>query len=287
MESRAIATEIILATVVFGSFIVMYLVEVLAGKMKNAARPKRDAIFTLFGMFGQSMVPGVIIGTLAGMAMLALFPAQSGSFAGSSLWLTAFILFAAMEFFHYVIHRYAHEWRWMWKLHRTHHSGMDMNVGLLYRYNIFWLFLLPQPWFGAFALYTGMYEAYAIAIFATYSVNVLTHTAFRWDLYLRAKAPWSEPLWWLIERVITLPDTHHAHHAYGKGAHPNGNYAVSLFIYDVIFGTAKIPNQRQSKFGLPISPRLHWAEEMFWPAIKKPLLPKPAKSVKPVEASAA
>ena len=97
----------------------------------------------------------------------------------------------------------------------------------------------------------------------------------------RKKMPWSEPLWWLVERVITILHTHHshhAHHAYGKAAHPNGNYAVTLFIYDIIFGTAKIPNRKQENYGLPISPRLHWAEELMWPLIKKPLLPKTAST---------
>ena len=131
---------------------------------------------------------------------------------------------------------------------------------------------------GAFAVYFGQAEAYVAAIMITFLTNVLTHSNFRWDLWLRNKMPWGEPLWWVIERVITLPDTHHAHHAYGKSAHPNGNYAVTLFIFDVIFGTAKIPNSRQQQYGLPISPRLHWAEELLWPVVKKPLLPKPVKS---------
>jgi sterol desaturase/sphingolipid hydroxylase (fatty acid hydroxylase superfamily) len=99
-------------------------------------------------------------------------------------------------------------------------------------------------------------------------------------LALREKFPRTEPLWRVLERYITLPDTHHAHHAYGKGAHPNGNYAVTLFVFDRWFGTAKIPNQRQRQFGLPISKRLHWAEELLWPLVRKPLLPKPPVQTK-------
>ena len=188
---------------------------------------------------------------------------------------------------HYWIHRYAHEWRWLWKIHRTHHSAQQLNVGVVYRYNIFWVMLLPQSWVGAFAFYLGLGEAYAAAVMVTFLTNVLTHTNYRWDLWLRQRMPWSEPLWWLIERVITLPDTHHAHHAYGKGAHPNGNYAVTLFIYDVVFGTAKIPNRKQENFGLPISPRLHWAEELLWPLVRKPLLPRTVKAETPSGPAAA
>ena len=109
----------------------------------------------------------------------------------------------------------------------------------------------------------------------TYLVNVLTHVSFRWDLALRQRFPRTEPMWRVLEKIITLPDAHQAHHAWGSDqAHPNGNYAVTIFFYDVLFGTAKLPRQRQEKFGLPISPRLHWAEELLWPIVRKPLLPK-------------
>ena len=85
-------------------------------------------------------------------------------------------------------------------------------------------------------------------------------------------------MWRVLEYVVTLPDAHHAHHAYGKGAHPNGNYAITIFAFDHLFGTAKIVNQRQTQYGLPIAKRLHWGEELFWPLVRKPLLPKPASN---------
>ncbi|ROS05469.1 sterol desaturase/sphingolipid hydroxylase (fatty acid hydroxylase superfamily) [Sinobacterium caligoides] len=274
MNPPAVDIEITLGVTVLTTFVLIYSAELFSGHIRRAQRPLRDAVFSLFGLIGQPMVSGVIVGGIAGHLAAQWFPSHSNSLQGISFWLLCPLLFVGMELAHYTIHRYAHEWRWLWKIHRTHHSGLDMNSGLLYRYNLFWIFLLPQPWVGAFASYSGCYESFAIAVFITYIINVLTHTAFRWDLYLRTKAPWSEPLWWVLERTITLPDTHHAHHSYGRNAHPNGNYAVSLFLFDVVFGTAKIPNTRQKLFGLPIARRLHWAEEIFWPVVRKPLLPK-------------
>jgi sterol desaturase/sphingolipid hydroxylase (fatty acid hydroxylase superfamily) len=187
------------------------------------------------------------------------------------------VIFIIEETLHYTVHRYAHEWRWLWKLHRTHHSATDLNVGVIYRYNFFWVFLLPQSWIGGFAIYFGLGWAFMAAIMVTYLVNVATHASFRWDLWLLDNVPGIKPFWWVFERLITTPDAHHAHHAYGKTAHPNGNYAVTFFLLDVIFGTAKLPRSRQQNYGLPISPRLHWAEELLWPVVKKPLLPKPEK----------
>ena len=266
-----------LGLIVVMTFIPAFGIEWFSGRIKKGPRPGRDFLFTLAGMLSQSILSGALIGSLAGYLIIQVWGDYAGSLSHIVFWQAFLVIFISEEFLHYWIHRYAHEWRWLWKLHRTHHSAQQLNVGVVYRYNIFWVLMLPQAWFGALAVYFGQTDAYAAAILVTYFTNILTHSNFRWDIWLRKKTPWSEPLWWIIERVITLPDTHHAHHAYGKMAHPNGNYAVTLFIFDIVFGTAKIPNSHQKNYGLPIAPRLHWAEELLWPIIKKPLLPKVTK----------
>ena len=279
MEYNVDKVQAQLGAVVFSVFFIVYFFELISGRMKRFKRPLRDAAFSLVGLIGQPIVSGALLGGAAGYLLIQLFPAASLGLIDTPIWVAYLFLFIIKEFLHYWIHRMAHEWRWLWKLHRTHHSGLDMSVGLMYRYNIFWMFLLPQPWLGAFSMYTGIYEAYALAVLTSYLCNVFTHTSFRWDIYLREKFPRTEPLWLALEKVITLPDAHHAHHAYGRGAHANGNYAVTLFVFDHLFGTAKNPHQRQVNVGLPISPRLHWAEELMWPIIKKPLLAKNTSKV--------
>jgi sterol desaturase/sphingolipid hydroxylase (fatty acid hydroxylase superfamily) len=257
------------------SFIVFYAFELIGGKIQSSTRPLRDIGFTLIGILSQSFFAAAVVGTAMGYILITLLPSNADSLSTTSVWLAFPILFFANELMHYWLHRKAHEWRWLWKIHRTHHSAQDLNTGVLYRYNIFWVLLLPHTWTGTAAVYLGLGLPFLAAVLTTYFINVLTHTSYRWDLWLRENFPMTEPLWKIIEQIITLPDAHHAHHAYGKSAHPNGNYAISLFIFDTLFGTAKIPNSRQKQYGLPISPRLHWAEELFWPVVKKPLLAKP------------
>ena len=70
-----------------------------------------------------------------------------------------------------------------------------------------------------------------------------------------------------VEKLVTLPDTHHAHHGMGRRAHMRGNYAVTLFLFDTLLGTARIPRARQERFGLP--GRFDWREEMLWPVIRR------------------
>ncbi|MFT5032667.1 MAG: sterol desaturase/sphingolipid hydroxylase (fatty acid hydroxylase superfamily) [Bacteroidia bacterium] len=81
-------------------------------------------------------------------------------------------------------------------------------------------------------------------------------------------------VWAVVRRVITTPDTHHAHNGMGREAHSRGNYAVVFFLWDTLFGAGKIPEQVQTRIGLPHSGRLHWAEELFWPWVSRLVAPR-------------
>ncbi|WP_372862317.1 sterol desaturase family protein [Spongiibacter sp.] len=270
-----------LELIILSIFLFAFGCEWLGGRLTRSPRPLRDFAFMLFGLVSNLFVAGAVLGSAIGWLLAHYLPNNAGSLANTPFWLAFPAIFFIEEFAHYWLHRAAHEWRWLWKIHRTHHSAQQLNIAVVYRYNFFWVFMLPQTWMGAFAIYFGLSEAFLAAVFVTYIVNLGTHSSYRWDNWLRNKIPVLEPVWKVVERVVTLPDTHHAHHAYGKTAHPNGNYAVTVFLFDVLFGTAKIPNSAQRNYGLPISPRLHWAEELLWPIVRKPLLPKPEKTAAP------
>jgi len=254
---------------IYGCFLVIFSIELLTGVFTRIKRPMRDLAFMATGLLAQTMLAGAAIGAAAGYLIIKLFPDQSGGLSSLSYWVVFPTVFIINEFCHYWLHRLAHEWRPIWKIHRTHHSAMDMSTSLLFRYNIFWVLFLPQTWFTAFCVYMGQGAAAITAIFITFFVNALTHMNFRWDLWLRRKLPATEPVWKVVERVITLPDTHHAHHGLGKDAHVQGNYAITIFLFDTIFGTARIPNKEQSKIGMANSERLDWKEELFWPVVRK------------------
>jgi sterol desaturase/sphingolipid hydroxylase (fatty acid hydroxylase superfamily) len=253
---------------VYGSFMFFFCLEAITGVFGRIHRPARDIGFTVVGLMAQASIAGGVIGTLAGLVIVKLFPDQSGGLAELSFWMVFPLVFFCNEFLHYWLHRLAHEWRPLWKIHRTHHSAMDMSVGIVFRYNIFWTLLLPQTWISAFCVYMGQAQAALAAIMITFVINLLTHMNFRWDLWLRKSMPATEPFWKVFEKIITLPDTHHAHHGLGKDANVQGNYAITLFIFDTIFGTGKIPNKAQEKIGMANSLKLDWKEELFWPLFR-------------------
>jgi sterol desaturase/sphingolipid hydroxylase (fatty acid hydroxylase superfamily) len=120
-------------------------------------------------------------------------------------------------------------------------------------------------------LYLGV-GGIVYALYVAFKLLIIlgAHSAWRWDepLY-RIRA--LRPLMWVLERTISTPATHWAHHAItnedGIG-HYKGNFGNLLFIWDLIFGTAHITRQYPTKVGL-IDDQLfgqeRWYHQMFYP----------------------
>jgi sterol desaturase/sphingolipid hydroxylase (fatty acid hydroxylase superfamily) len=101
-------------------------------------------------------------------------------------------------------------------------------------------------------------------------VILLAHSETKWDRFLyRYKV--LAPLAWVIERTISTPSTHFAHHgltAEDGVSYPNGNYGNLLFVWDVIFGTAKITRKYPIRFGAWNQVKEPWYVQLFFPLIK-------------------
>jgi len=91
------------------------------------------------------------------------------------------------------------------------------------------------------------------------------HSSIRWDKLLRNRA-WLSPLGWLVERTISTPATHHAHHGMSADdgiTHYKSNYGNMLFIWDIIFGTALITRKHPKQFGIEHLESSDWKQELF------------------------
>ncbi len=247
-------------------FAAILIAEIVGGYHRRTHHTTKDRLFALTGLTFQTLITPPFVGLAVGFLMTKLLPGHANRLADVSFWIIFPIWFVTEELLHYWLHRWAHEWRWLWKLHRTHHSAPQLNVGVIFRYNVFWTFMIPQTWFGSLAVYLGLTRVLAVSALITFIVNLMTHTAYRWDLALR-RMPGMNPVFNVLEKIITLPDTHHAHHGMGKRAHMRGNYAVTIFLFDVLLGTARIPRAAQERFGLPS--RFDWREELFWPVMRR------------------
>jgi hypothetical protein len=79
------------------------------------------------------------------------------------------------------------------------------------------------------------------------------------------------PIAWVLERVISTPATHHAHHAASTDdgiGYYKGNFGNMFFIWDIIFGTALITRQYPKAYGISHYEGDQWYAQLLWPIFK-------------------
>ena len=189
-----------------------------------------------------------------------LIPGQRNALAHWAWWQMLVVLLLADDLTQYFWHRLSHT-SVMWPLHRAHHSAAYMSVRIVYRNNAFYYALMPGLWLSAALLYMGFGWVYVGYTIVKLSVIIGAHSAVRWDQWLY-RTPVLSPLAWLIERTISTPATHFAHHALVQDdgiGHYTGNYGNLLFVWDVLFGSAHFTRRYPPAYGLS-DDRAHGAE---------------------------
>ena len=251
--------------------LVIILIEFATGRYKGLFT--RTNIFSTVGsVIGNSAsrpLAGILIAIVTGW----LLPSYQGSLASTPLYIAFPLVFVLCEFSFYWVHRWSHEAKggrhdWFWKLHRTHHSGKYINVFVTVRQNVFWAFVVPIPWVLGIATYLGMAEGASLAIFTIYGWNLITHADFRWDDVVRRHQRFGKAFK-ALEHILVSPGIHHSHHGYGRDGGNFRNYAVTLSVFDWMFGTLHIPEGRPWRYGVP-GPEPYWAEDVYFPIIRKP-----------------
>ncbi|WP_088309146.1 sterol desaturase family protein [Novosphingobium sp. B 225] len=166
-------------------------------------------------------------------------------------------------------HRASHSTAWLYNLHRAHHNAGYMSVRLVYRNNLLYYAMMPAIWFSGVLVYLGLGWVYAGYVVVKQTVIIAAHSDAAWDRPLyRIKA--LSPLMWLVERTISTPATHHAHHgqhATDPGTHYKGNYGNLLFFWDVLFGSARITRRYPESYGVENLPHAGFGQQLLWPLV--------------------
>ena len=209
---------------------------------------------------------------LLGGGLLAAWiaPESQGALATWPILAQIALLLVFDDMTQYWLHRLSHTWPWLYRLHRAHHDAQYMSVRIVYRNNIFYYMIMPGLWFSGALIYLGLGWVYAGYLVVKMTVIIGAHSDVRWDgpLY---RIPWLSPIMWVVERTISTPATHSAHH----GRHVEdgvtnykGNFGNLLFFWDVLFGTAKITRRVPEEFGVENIPESSAGEQLAWPLIR-------------------
>ncbi|MCF4164499.1 sterol desaturase family protein [Zavarzinia compransoris] len=263
METKDIA--------VFGIFLAVALLEAcftgLIAKKEQKPGDRRVEVLSLGAMMLISMPLA-----LAGGAFLASQFAPRDALIGLPVIAQIAILLIFDDMFQYWWHRLSHSVSWLYKLHRPHHNAEYMSVRIVYRNNFFYYLLMPSLWLSGALIFLGLGHVYAIYVVVKMAVIIGAHSDLRWDAPLY-RIKWLSPVMWVVERTISTPATHAAHH--GKHASDGvtnykGNFGNLLFFWDVLFGTAKITRRYPEQFGVENLPPTTVSEQMLWPLFRAP-----------------
>lgn len=231
---------------------------------------RTDAWVELIGSPVLLIITQPLILLISYSLMSLAFPAASGSWAGLPIIAQIALLLVFDDMMQYWWHRTSHSLPWLYNLHRAHHSGEYMSVRIVFRNNIFYYLTMPSIWFSGILIYLGLGPVYIVYVIVKQTVIIAAHSDVQWDRPLY-KIKWLSPIMWLVERTISTPATHSAHHGKHKAdgvTNYKGNFGNLLFFWDVLFCTAKITRRYPDEIGIENLPPIPAAVQLAWPIFR-------------------
>ena len=219
-------------------------------------------------------LPRLVIQPAVAYYSLHFLPYLLPEFKNTFIWvpfLWGFVIIAvADDLTQYWYHRLHHEIPWLWRFHRTHHSASYMGMAMASRQNLIYTLFFSQIYLTAALVYLGLGIPAIVLRLIKSTITTLAHSSIPWDKPLY-KYKVLHPIAWVLERFISTPATHHAHHAAstddGVGYY-KGNFGNMFFLWDIIFGTALISRQYPKAYGISHYEGDQWYAQLLWPIFK-------------------
>ena len=151
----------------------------------------------------------------------------------------SFILFFIIaDFVQYFTHRLIHNFPFLWKFHRVHHSAKQMGFATHFRYHWMEPIIYKSIQYIPIILIFGFkLEDLYFVHFVTIAIGHLNHANLGWD-------------YGIFKYIFNNPKMHTWHHAKEIPNKKGVNFAISLSLWDYLFNTIYIPfNGRDIELG--------------------------------------
>ena len=228
-----------------------------------------DDVATDLAWGGTGIATGGLFRTFA-LIVGGFLGRQLSGWFGSALWPTHWPLVAQLilalvvvEFSHYGLHRWQHEWDWMWRFHATHHSSPRLYWLNAVRFHFVDTGLINVGYTLPLVVLGAPPEIFTLWI-VTASVHGICQHA---KMQIRIG-----PLNW----VFSMAELHRWHHSRLE-RESNTNYGQNLIVWDIIFGTRFLPKDREPPADIGIS-KLDAFPMTWWQQLISPLVWRRIKS---------
>ncbi len=218
---------------------------------------------------GSILATGAAVGpisTVLGAWLGALLSAE----VGSRLWPTQWPLLAQLalalvvvELFQYWMHRLEHEKDWLWRIHATHHSAPRLYWLNASRFHVLDIALLNLGYIVPLVALGAEGPVFTLWIVASGIHGICQHA----NMQIRCG-----PLNW----IFSMAELHRWHHS-RLVRESNTNYGQTLILWDIVFGTRFLPDDRKPPQDIGIAnlsafPMTWWAQlcsPLRWARIKR------------------
>ena len=256
--------------IIASMFVSLLFLEFVRGRLKKETATVDDRVVEVISTLGVPLlvVPTIVVATFALMSWWA--PEWQGAWSHFPVWAMVLILLVGDDMTQYWWHRLSHAVPFLFNFHRAHHEPRYISVSVAYRNSLLYFVFMPTIWISGLLIYLGF--GMVLVIYSLFKALVIfgAHCAVPWDAFLY-RHRFLSPVAWVVERVISTPATHQAHH----GMHAddgvtnyNGNYGNLLFFWDVLFGTARITRRYPSEFGIDGKQRASFMRQLFFPLFR-------------------
>ena len=254
---------------VVGILLFFISLEIIGGYWHKSKRTTGDWIQELGGYLILALVtkPAIVLAVI--FVGHSYFENFQYILSGLSLgWLLPLYLLVD-DFLQYWYHHSAHEYPFLWKLHRAHHQAEEMGFFVSYRNAAIYYLFMPNIWWIGIFTFLGGANAIAIGLVLKQLIIIGSHSTVPYDKVLY-QYPALRPLAFIWERIFITPAFHHAHHGKSKLdgiSDPNGNFGNMFSIWDQLFGIANFTRGFPSEYGLVNDPKDHWTSAYFYPIV--------------------
>ncbi|MCP9769037.1 hypothetical protein EGI22_14055 [Lacihabitans sp. LS3-19] len=257
---------------VLGILIFFSALEAIMGFYANWKRSKDDLMVESVNFGFLMFVAKPLITFISFGLSKFLFPNLENAISAWPIWLAGLVYILFDDFTQYWYHRSSHEYKWLWKWHRAHHTAEEMGLLVSYREAVWFFLFMPNIWWIGIFTYLGGGIGVAAAIVIKQFFVISSHSNAKWDAVFYQKKS-LKPIIKILERIFITPAFHHGHHAKSiidDIGHPNGNFGNMFSIWDQMFGSAKFAHAfpNSDNYGLPNDPKDSWVSQVFYPVFK-------------------
>lgn len=220
------------------------------------AKSREDWVIDIIGLFFQGVIIPILQLALVYQLYQFFLPADRGCLNLHPI-VAFFLSFVFVDYLYYWNHRLLHS-RWLWPLHRVHHTMTEMDVLGTSRNTLWTSFFILYLWVHALFIYLLSEPTWYIAgVSLTSALDLWRHSAIFSLRNANGSTPW--PYSWLSVLLI-LPQDHAWHHASDS---VRGNYGANLKLWDRMHGTYYASDKLPNSLGIPTNLTLN--QKLLWP----------------------